>query len=65
MPRMTNVTTLRGKLQQMRESNAYWQERARTAEAELRIAARCVRALLKTRKAAAEWLTIFDARKAE
>jgi hypothetical protein len=61
MPQMTNVQTLRGKLLQMRESRDYWQNRARLAESELRIAARCVRAMLATRKAATKWLALFEA----
>jgi hypothetical protein len=44
----------------MTESRDYWRRRALTAERELAQAAKCVRAFLKTRKAAEDWLTLFD-----
>jgi hypothetical protein len=44
----------------MAEQRDYWRKRARTAEREVEQAAKCVRALLKTRKAAEEWLRLFD-----
>ncbi len=59
-PQMSNVVTLRGKLAEMRENRDYWEGRAKAAESELRIAARCVRALLSKRKAAAKWLSEFE-----
>lgn len=42
------------------ESRNYWRDRALLAERELKQAARCVRALLKTRKDAAEWLRLLE-----
>lgn len=56
MPQMTNPETLRGKLRQMREDRDFWRDRAKKVEAELRVAARCVRALLKVHGEARKWL---------
>lgn len=44
----------------MSESRDYWQQRAMAAEHELKIAAKCVRDLLKTRKNAEGWLRLFE-----
>lgn len=60
MPQMTNPETLRGKLREMREQRDYWRQRACSLEAEVKWAARTVRALLKARGAAKKWLEDFE-----
>jgi hypothetical protein len=44
----------------MRQQRDYWCNRATAAERELAQATKCVRDLLKTRKAAETWLRLFD-----
>jgi hypothetical protein len=44
----------------LRKERDYWRDRAVISERELKIAAKCVRALLQVRKAGEKWLQDLD-----